>query len=191
MAGAPGARLARSTSVRMKCKSKGVAMGLFLISACGGTSASHEEAGLAESGPKAADAAGSTDGAGSGDSSRVQDNAPSDVSTSEEDGRRAAPIDAATGDGPIDAASGDDGNGSSCQTNADCAPNLVCYAGYALRCGDRSGVCVSHLTVPCMQSTGGGCPCLDVPAGTCSSPQGDYCKGKDVPSQCWICTLPL
>jgi hypothetical protein len=90
---------------------------------------------------------------------------------------------------PFDAATGGGGTGSSCLTNADCGPNLVCYAGGAIRCGITNGVCVSHLTTTCSQLSGGGCPCLDVPAGTCLS-GASFCKGTDVPSQCWICTLP-
>src|SRR5271165_7652100 len=72
----------------MKCNRGGVAMALFLISACGSTSASQEEAAPGDSGQNAVDAAGSTDGAGPGDASGLQDSAPSDVSTSDEERRR-------------------------------------------------------------------------------------------------------
>jgi hypothetical protein len=183
----------------MKCNRGGAALALSLVIACGGTAAAPEDAGSTDVGQNANDAGGPTDGAGSGDGSGPNDSAESDVFVGDPrsdaapgDGSGGAPVDAATGDGggdgAIGTATGDGGKGSRCQTNADCGAGLVCYAGSAIRCGVVSGVCVSRLTAACTQSIGGGCLCLDVPAGTCSS-GSSYCQGMDTASQCWICQM--
>jgi hypothetical protein len=79
----------------------------------------------------------------------------------------------------------------SCQVNADCDTDQICFTGISRSCQGTTGSCVDRLASQCPQTVGAGCPCLDVSAGLCSGNSGGYCMGSDDPQGCWHCHLPL
>ena len=175
------------------------ALALLALVACGTSNSTQGEnatdggqtggdAGGSSSGSSGSSSGGSGSGSGSSgsggglDASGSSDGATHDASPAVDGG----PADAGA---PAEAGSGDGGKGAVCLTNAGCSSGLVCFSDAPVMCGTGLGRCVAELSTLCSQEIGGGCPCLDVPSGTCTN-SGAYCKGTNDPSQCWICQLP-